>query len=67
MTKTALELLIEIQGDLAELRRLANDLPPAHARVVLMFADRMELQARAIDAGVVSPPLADHNMRWGFF
>jgi len=49
MTPSALQQLSEVQADLAELRRLANDLPPHTARLLRRFADQMEARARAID------------------
>ena len=49
MMLSALQELIEIQADLAELRRLAQDLPPHIAYLVLRIADQMEARARAID------------------
>ena len=49
MTLTALEELIEIQANLAELRALALDLPPNIRRILQLFADRVEARARAID------------------
>ncbi|MGL9622429.1 hypothetical protein QRQ56_31095 [Bradyrhizobium sp. U531] len=49
MTKTYLEALIEIQADLAELRRLAEELSPELARVIVFCADQMEARARALD------------------
>ena len=49
MTQTALEELIEIQAELAELRDLARMFPPETENVLQMFADQMETCAREID------------------
>ncbi|MCP1774682.1 hypothetical protein ACVI1J_003718 [Bradyrhizobium diazoefficiens] len=49
MTPTALDELIEIQADLAELRKLACVFPPETEKVLQLFADLMERRAREID------------------
>ena len=49
MTPTALDELIEIQRELAELRELARVFPPETEKVLQLFADQIETCAREID------------------
>ncbi|MET4520244.1 hypothetical protein ABIB81_009608 [Bradyrhizobium sp. I1.7.5] len=44
-----LELLIELQAQLAVIRNIARELRPEVARVLQVFADQMGARARAID------------------
>jgi hypothetical protein len=42
----SLELLIQIQAGIIECRRVANELPPEEARILLEIAEEVEVLAR---------------------
>lgn len=49
MTPEAIDELIEIQRQLAELKEIASTLDPETARVLREFIDRTEARARELD------------------